>query len=149
MAHRSTLRRLIWASLALELAGLMFDVFWHAVHPEFAAATRTEMIEHLSSVHLPIYIGVFCVVLTTALALLDQIERSERDAAMPIAFAGALISAAGESWHAYTHLQLYTHGGPLAASVSFFGFLVVVSALWLSRGHRRRAVDDIDQRRAA
>jgi len=50
------------------------------VHPEFAAATMTEMIEHLSSVHLPIYIGVFCVVLTTALALLDQIERSERDA---------------------------------------------------------------------
>jgi FtsH-binding integral membrane protein len=149
MAHHRTLRRSIWASLALELAGLAFDAVWHAMHPEFAAATRAEMIEHLSSVHLPIYLGVFCVVLTTALALLDQIERSEPGVVLPIAFAGALISAAGESWHAYTHLQLRTHGGPLAAAVSFFGFLAVVSALWLSRGHRRYAVDDIDERRAA
>jgi len=149
MAHRRTLRGLIWASLTLRLAGLVFDAFWHAEHSDFHAVTGNEMIEHLRTVHLPIYIGVFFVVVTTALALLRQIERSERGAALPIAFAGALISAAGESWHAYTHMQLSTHGGPLAASVSFLGFLVVVGAMWLSRGGRRRAAEDVDRRRAA
>ena len=148
MAHRSTLRGFIWAALALQLAGLMFDILWHATHSSFAPMTRMEMSQHLGSVHLPIYIGVLCVVLTTALALLTQ--RDERGLAMPIAFVGALISAAGEGWHAYTHLQMSTHGGPLAASVSFLGFLVVVAALWLSRPRARgRAAGDIDQRRAA
>jgi hypothetical protein len=148
MAHRSTLRGFIWAALALQLAGLMFDILWHATHSGFAPMTRTEMSQHLGSVHLPIYIGVLCVVLTTALALLA--ERGERGLAMPIAVVGALISAAGEGWHAYTHLQMSTHGGPLAASVSFLGFLVVVAALWLSRPRARgRAAGDIDQRRAA
>ena len=140
---------MIWTSLTLQLAGVVFDAFWHAEHSDFDAVTGNEMIEHLRTVHLPIYIGVFFVVMTTALALLRQIERSERGAALPIAFAGALISAAGESWHAYTHMQLSTHGGPLAASVSFLGFLVVVGAMWLSRGGRRRAAEDVDRRRAA
>jgi hypothetical protein len=150
MAHRSTLRGLIWAALALQLAGLVFDILWHATHSGFAPVTRTEMVQHLQSVHLPIYIGVLCVVLTTALALLAQIARGERGLAMPIAFVGALISAAGEGWHAYTHLQMSTHGGQLAASVSFLGFLVVIAALWLSRPRARgRAAGDIDQRRAA
>jgi len=29
------------------------------------------------------------------------------------------------------------------------GFLVVVGAMWLSRGGRRRAAEDVDRRRAA
>jgi len=124
---------LIWASLTLRLAGLVFDAFWHAEHSDFDAVTGNEMIEHLRTVHLPIYIGVFFVVVTTALALLRQIERSERGAALPIAFAGALISAAAESWHSYTHMQLSTHGGPLAASVSFLG----VAFISLSTGYTR------------
>src|SRR3989442_416605 len=87
MAHRRTLRGLIWASLTLRLAGLVFDAFWHAEHSDFDAVTGNEMIEHLRTVHLPIYIGVFFVVMTTALALLRQIERSERGAGLPIAVA--------------------------------------------------------------
>ena len=108
------------------------------------------MLAHLSTVHLPIYLGVLCVLVTTTLALLRQVKQGEGGAALPIAVVGALISAAGESWHAYKHLQLSTHGGPLAASVSFFGFLVVVAALWLSRPKfHDRAADDINERRAA
>jgi hypothetical protein len=56
---------------------------------------------------------------------------------------------AGEAWHAYTHLQLSTHSGPIAGATAFVGFIVVVTALWLTGRHeQRRAADDIDQRRA-
>ena len=150
MVHRRTLRGLIWASLALQLGGLVYDVFWHALHSGFGPTTRAEMLEHLSTVHLPIYLGVLCVVLTTAMALFRQISLGDHGVALPIAFVGALISAAGETWHAYKHLQLATHGGPLAAAVSFLGFVVVVSALWLSRPTERdHQAGDVDERRAA
>jgi hypothetical protein len=150
MAHRRTFRGLVWASLTLQLAGLVYDIFWHAVHSGFVTRTRAEMLEHLSTVHLPIYLGVLCVVLTTALALFRQLSRGERGAALLIAFVGALISAAGETWHAHVHLQLDTHGGPLAATVAFFGFVLVVGALWFSRPtDRGQAAGDIDQPRAA
>jgi hypothetical protein len=150
MVHRRTLRGLIWASLGLQLGGLVYDIFWHALHSGFEATTRAEMLEHLGTVHVPIYLGVLCVVLTTAMALFRQVSLGDHGAALPIAFVGALISAAGETWHAYKHLQLATHGGPLAAAVSFFGFLLVVSALWLSRSaDRGHLAGDIDERRAA
>ena len=150
MARRRTLRGLIWASLTLQLAGLLYDIVWHGTHSGFEPTTRAEMLEHLSTVHLAIYLGVLCVVITTALALYNQLSRDERGAALPIAFVGALISAAGEAWHAYHHLRLDTHGGPLAAGVSFFGFLVVVAAMWLSRPiDRGHVAGDIDERRAA
>lgn len=150
MAHRRTLRGLIWASLTLQLAGLVFDIFWHAANAGFEATTRHEMLAHLSTVHLPIYLGVLCVVVTTTLTLLRQVAQGEDGAALPIAVLGALISAAGESWHAYRHMQLSTHGGPLAASISLLGFIVVVAALWLSRPtFHDHAADDVDERRAA
>src|SRR5262245_37911309 len=132
MVHRRTLRGLIWASLALQLGGLVYDIFWHALHSGFEAATRAEMLEHLGTVHLPLYLGVLCVVLKTAMALFRHLSVGEHSGALLIAFVGALISAAGETWHFYKHLQLATHGGPLAAGISFFGFLVVVSAMWLT-----------------
>ena len=150
MVHRRTLRGLIWASLGLQLGGLVYDIFWHALHSGFAATTRAEMLEHLGTVHLPIYVGVLCVVLTTAMALFRQVSLGDHGTALPIAFVGALISAAGETWHAYTHLQLSTHGGPFAAAVSFLGFLLVASAMWLSRpADRGDLAGDIDERRAA
>ena len=149
MAERGTLRTLIWVSLGIQLAGLVFEMFWHALHAGFEAGTTREMVGHLSSVHLPIYFGVLCVLVMTALALIAESRRRDNELALPIAFVGALISAAGEAWHASTHMQLKTYGGPVAAAVSFFGFLVVVGALWLSRGRARGAADKIDQRRAA
>ena len=58
--------------------------------------------------------------------------------AIPIAFAGAVIQVVGESWHAYSHLQLNTHVGPLAFSVSFVGMLIVLGALIVGGRQARR-----------
>jgi hypothetical protein len=142
-------RNLIWAALGVELAGQAFDIAWHALNPDFNATTVREMAWHLGTVHFPIYAGVACVLFATARALVDGIRRSRVGVALPIAFIGALVSAGGESWHAYEHLQLSTHAGPIAAAVSFGGFVVVVAALWSSRYRERPRAGDIDQRRAA
>jgi hypothetical protein len=147
--HAMSPRSLIWAALGVELAGQAFDITWHALNPDFNATTVREMAWHLGTVHFPIYAGVACVLLATAWALLDGIRRSRVGVALPIAFAGALVSATGESWHAYEHLQLSTHAGPIAAAISFGGFIVVLAALWSSRHRDRHRADDIDQRRAA
>jgi hypothetical protein len=62
----------------------------------------------------------------------------------------ALISTAGEAWHAYTHLQLSTHSGPIAGMTAIFGLVVVVTAIWLDgRRAQGRAAAHIDERRAA
>ena len=150
MSRRRTSRKMIWVALSVQLAGLVLDIVWHALHTDFEAVTVDEMLVHLGTVHIPIYVGVLCVLLATAWALVDQARRPPIGAAFPVAFVGALISASGETWHVYTHLQLSTHGGPIAAGTSFVGFLIVVTAMWTSgRRDRRRAADDVDQRRAA
>jgi cytochrome bd-type quinol oxidase subunit 2 len=149
MRRPSTPLTWICVALTVQLLGLVFDAVWHGLlHPNFEALTVSQMITHLSTVHLPIYIGVVSVLLSTTWALVDQMRRSKIGAALPVAFAGALVSMAGEAWHAYTHLQLSTHSGPVAAAMAFFGFIVVVTALWLAGRHnRRRAADDVDKRR--
>jgi hypothetical protein len=113
--------------------------------------TACRFAHHLGTVHLPIYLGVLGVLVTTLWALIDQLRRREPvGIALPIAVAAALVAAGGEAWHACMHLRLSTHGGPIAAATSFFGFLVVVAALRVSGGRdRRRLDDDVDQRRAA
>jgi hypothetical protein len=83
--------------LTVQLFGLAFDAVWHGLlNPDFEAATVGEMVDHLFTVHLPIYIGVLSVLVATAWALVDQIRRSKVGIALPAAFAGALVSAAGE-----------------------------------------------------
>lgn len=150
MSRRRTSRVLVWASLGVQFAGLVFDYAWHGLNPDFKAVTVREMVTHLSTVHLPIYVGVLSVLLTTTWALIGQIRRSQIGVALPVAFTGALIATAGEGWHAYTHLQLSTHSGPIAGTTALVGFIVVVTALWLAgRPRRRRAADDIDQQRGA
>jgi hypothetical protein len=151
MRHRTGPRMWIWAALSVQLFGLVFDAVWHGLlNPDFEAVTVDQMVRHLSTVHLPIYIGVLSVLVTTAWALIDQMRRSKIGIALPVAFAGALVSTAGEIWHAYTHLQLSTHSGPIAGITSSFGFIVVVTALWLEGRHDRRdAADDVYERRRA
>jgi hypothetical protein len=141
----------IWAALSVQLFGLAFDAVWHGLlNPDFEAVTVDQMVRHLSTVHLPLYIGVLSLLVTTAWALIDQIRRSNIGAALPVAFAGAVVSTAGEIWHAYTHLQLSTHSGPIAGITSSFGFIVVVTALWLEGRHNRRAAaDGVYERRRA
>jgi FtsH-binding integral membrane protein len=151
MRHRSGPRKWIWAALTVQLFGLAFDAVWHGLlNPDFEAVTVDQMISHLSTVHLPLYIGVLSVFVSTAWALIDQMRRSKIGVALPVAFAGALVSTAGEIWHAYTHLQLSTHSGPIAGITSSLGFIVVVTALWLAGRHdRRAAADHVYERRRA
>jgi hypothetical protein len=137
--------------VVVQVCGLAFDAVWHGfLNPDFKAVTVDQMVAHLSTVHLPIYIGVVSVLLTTTWALVDQMRRSKSGLALPLAFAGALVSTAGEAWHAYTHLQLSTHSGPVAAATSLFGLMVVITALGLAERHdRRRDADDVDRRHSA
>jgi hypothetical protein len=148
MRRRNGPRTWIWVALTVQLLGLAFDAVWHGLlNPDFEAATFRQMVTHLSTVHLPIYIGVLSVFVSTAWALVDQMRRSKIGIALPVALAGALISVAGEIWHAYTHLQLSTHSGPIAGTMSFFGLIVVITAFWLAGRHDRRApADDVYSR---
>jgi uncharacterized BrkB/YihY/UPF0761 family membrane protein len=150
MSRRRQSRMLIWAALAVQFAGLIVDIVWHTLHSDFEARTVEQMAVHLGTIHIPIYVGVLCVLLATAWALIDQARRPPIGAAFPVAFLGAMVSAAGELWHGYLHLHLDTHGGPVTAGISFAGFLIVVAAMWISgRRDRRRKPADVAQRRAA
>src|SRR5437867_12007471 len=97
------------------------------------------MVRHLGTVHLPLYIGAASVLVSTSRALLRQARRSAIGNAMTVAFAGAVLSAAAEAWHAYSHLRLDTHSAPIAGILSVIGFLVVVITMSLSRENQRRA----------
>ena len=150
MSRRKKSRMLIWAALAVQLAGHVIDVVWHAVHSDFEAKTVEQMAVHLGTVHIPLYVGVLCVLLSTVWAVIDQARRPPIGAAFPIAFVGALISTAGEIWHASMHLQLDTRAAPIAGTMSLVGFVIVVAAMWVSgRQDRRRKPAGVAQRRAA
>jgi hypothetical protein len=143
-------RTWIWVALIAQFVGYVFDAVWHGLlHPGFEPATVSEMARHLATVHLPLYLGAVGVLLTTTMALLQQIRRSGGSVALPIAFGGAVGSTAAEAWHAYSHLRLDTHSGPIAGTLSFVGFVVVVAAMWRSRERRRPARDTSSGRHAA
>jgi len=144
-------RTWIWASLILQFLGYVLDATWHGLlNPGVEPQTPSEMARHLSTVHLPLYIGAASVLVSTARALLRQVRRSATGIGLPIAFAGAVLSATAEAWHAYSHLRLDTHSAPVAGILSVIGFLVVVIAMSLSSWfHRGRAEETADERRAA
>jgi predicted membrane protein len=144
-------RTWIWASLILQFFGYVFDAVWHGLlKPGGEPTTMEDMVRHLSTVHLPLYVGAASVLISTSRALLRQMRRSVTGIALPIAFAGSVLSAGAEAWHAYSHLHLDTHSAPLAGVLSVIGFLVVVIAMFLSSGRwRRRSADRTNERRAA
>src|SRR2546429_9301591 len=96
MSRRRQSRMLIWTALGVQLAGLIVDLVWHVLHSDFEATTTEQMLVHLGTVHIPIYVGVLCVVLTTAWALIDQARRRPIGPAFPVALVGAFISLPGE-----------------------------------------------------
>jgi len=150
MSRRRRHRTLIWTAVGVQVAGLIVDILWHALHSDFEAKTVEQMVVHLGTIHIPIYVGVLCVLLTTAWALIDQARRPPIGAAFPVAFVGALVSIAGEAWHAFSHLQLSTNTAPIAGTVSFVGLVIVATAMWASgRRDGRRRPADLDQRRVA
>jgi len=136
-------RTWIWISLVVQFLGYLIDVVWHGLlRPGVEPTTVGEMVRHLITVHLPLYIGALSLVVSTSRALLEQITRSRPGLALPIAFAGAVVSVTAEAWHAYSHLRLDTHSAPVAGTLSAIGFLVVVVAMSLSARTRRRHVAD-------
>src|SRR5437879_130401 len=85
MEDRSA-RTWIWASLILQFFGYVFDAVWHGLlSPGVEPTTVGEMVRHLGTVHLPLYIGAASVLVSTSRALLRQARRS----AIGIAYAFA------------------------------------------------------------
>ena len=143
-----------WISvmLTVQFVGYLFDAIWHGLlRPGAEPQTFDEMVRHLATVHLPLYVGAVGVLVTTGMALSQRrMKPADASRALPIAFGGALLSTAAEAWHAYSHLQMDTHTGPIAGSLSFVGFLVAATAIWLARRPRRpRTQGTVNGRRAA
>lgn len=133
----------------LQLAGLIYDALWHGVlHPGAEPQTREAMIHHLLTVHAPLYIGVLSVLVATGWGVARAIRRARAGGAWWVAACGALLSTVGESWHAITHLQLDTHAGAVAGSLSPIGLVMVAVGTWRAREPSGDAAAD-DQRRAA
>ena len=149
----------IWIALTLQLAGEIVDVIWHGLAgPRAEPTTAGEMARHLRTVHLPLYLGAAGVLITTARALLRQLaipsapdgSRPASRVALSVALAGAVLSAAAESWHAYSHMHLDTRHAPLAGSLSVVGYLVAIAGtIWAGRRERRRGGGSLARRRAA
>jgi len=150
MEDRSA-RTWIWASLGLQLLGYVFDAAWHGLlNPGTEPQTVGEMVWHLGTVHLPLYVGAASVLVSTSTALVRRAGRAPIGVALPVAVAGAWLSAGAEAWHAYAHLRLDTHSAPIAGMLSFIGFLAAVLAMASARwAGRRRASETSSRRRAA
>jgi hypothetical protein len=150
MEDRSA-RTWIWASLGLQLLGYVFDAAWHGLlNHGTEPQTVGEMVWHLGTVHLPLYVGAASVLVSTSTALVRRAERAPIGVALPVAVAGEWLSAGAEAWHAYAHLRLDTHSAPIAGMLSFIGFLAAVLAMASARwAGRRRASETSSRRRAA
>src|SRR5262250_2432282 len=131
MASR-TIRRLIWASVIVQLLGLAVDALWHGLlHPEFEGTARAEMARHLLRVHLLLYLGVLALLVSTLMALVARARAGRVGIAVPVMVAGALAQTIGEAWHAWSHLEV--RPSPIPELLGFLGLAAVVVALFLSR----------------
>lgn len=149
MEERSA-RGWIWASLALQLLGYVYDAAWHGLlNPGIEPQTPGQMVWHLGTVHLLLYIGAASVLVSTSGALLRRLGRSPIGVALPIAVAGAWLSAGAEAWHAVSHLRLDTRTAPIAGTLSCIGFLASCSAMTSARWARQRRESQTSSRRRA
>ena len=143
-------RTWIWPALAVQAAGLAYDAAWHGLmHPGVEPGTRQEMAVHLLTVHLPLYVGVAAVLVTTLWAFVDANRRGRASGAWRLAVAGALLSTVGEAWHAVMHMRLDAHAGAVAGSLSPVGLILVAGAVWRAGYPPQGRGADRDQRRAA
>lgn len=137
--HDQAGQRWLWVFLSLQFLGYVFDAIWHGmlsggVEPE----TARQMFRHLSTVHLPLYVGIASALIVTATALVRDIRRPELGIGVPVAFAGSLLSAGAEAWQAYSHLGRPADAVPVVGIVSFVGFLVVVAVRQAAATARHR-----------
>src|SRR5262249_56925017 len=108
-----------------------YDAIWPGLlRPGVDPATRREMATHLLPVHLPLYIGVAAVLVTTLWAFIEALRDGRAGGAWWAAAFGALLSAVGETWHAGMHLQLDAHARAAAGSLSPGGLILVARGLF-------------------
>jgi len=137
MSRRLDPRTLIWASLALQAVGFAIDAVWHgALHPDFEAPARAEMLAHLASVHAVFLVGILALVASTAWGLWDAVTRSGDVPEFAVALAAALVQVAGQAWDLSGHLH-QSHGPPISWAMIVGGPLVVAVTLWVSRARHR------------
>ena len=131
-------RAYIWAALTVEIIGLAIDALWHGVlAEEVEPQTWVEMVRHLATVHLVLYVGVGALFLATAWALVDQVRHARAGAAPSIALAGATMQVIGEIWHAASHLHLQPNPTPELAGFVGLALVIVATA---AEGRRARRV---------
>lgn len=104
---------------------------------------------HLATVHLPLSVGAAGGLVALLAALGRAGRRAAIGIALPVAVAGSVVSAGAEAWHALSHLEMDTHHAPVAGTLSFLGFLVVVAAMLLSSCARHRRADRASSERRA
>lgn len=133
-------RTYIWAAVTVEIIGLAIDALWHGVlAAEVEPQTRVEMVRHLASVHLVLYVGVAALFLVTGWALIDRVRQPRPGAAsitlVGLALAGATIQVIGEVWHAVSHLHLQPTPTPELAGFVGLALVIVATA---AAGRRAR-----------
>jgi hypothetical protein len=122
-----TWRSSIWTVVIVQVIGLTIDAVWHGLlHPDFEAQTYGDMVWHLATVHLPLYLGVVGLFGVVAWAVFDRARRSTNGLPLLVAFAGSAVQLVGEIWHAYSHLQL--RPTPVPELIGFIGLAVVIGA---------------------
>ncbi len=111
-------RSWVWAAVIVEIIGLSVDAVWHGlIGSEIEPQTRGEMVRHLATVHLVLYVGVGMLFL-----------------------APAAVQLAGEVWHAYSHLQFRPN--PFPELAGFVGLaVVIVATIVAGRGARGAAIE--------
>ena len=128
-------RAWIWAAVSVEIIGLGIDAVWHGLlAPEVEPQIRRELVRHLATVHLVLYVGVVMLFLATAWA----VRHSASGRALRVAFAGAAIQLMGEVWHAYSHLQLRPN--PFPELAGFVGLAVAIVATVVAGRSVRKAM---------
>ena len=95
----------ILAFVLVQIAGFAIDATWHGlVNPGFEPTTSRQMLRHLLTMHLPLYVGVVGLFAAIVAELARRIRRGAAEWRLWLALGGSCLELAGEAWHAYTHL---------------------------------------------
>jgi hypothetical protein len=79
MHQRPSPRTWIWIALVVQTGGLALDAVWHWMNRDFEAVTVSQMVRHLATVHLLIYIGVASVLVATSWRLWGSSDGASPD----------------------------------------------------------------------
>ena len=93
-------RTWVWASVSLQFLGYVLDAVWHGLlNPGVEPTTVEEMVRHLGTVHLPLYIGAASVPVSTSRALLRARTSQRASAYLPSPGRGHVASAFASDSH--------------------------------------------------